>query len=129
MKVLTHWHLMGTYINCIPTAFINFPIKFIQCTHNLEFINTLFYSHMLRLSKYVMQEARPLFEFCFHQRDWGFKFRSFVFGTVLVSFILRVFWSGILGRGAYPASYSLGTGGSFPAGKAAGEWSWPLTSI
>jgi hypothetical protein len=35
------------------------------------------------------------------------------------------------GSGAPPASYSLGTGGggSFPGGKVAGAWSWPLTSI
>jgi hypothetical protein len=31
--------------------------------------------------------------------------------------------------GAYPASYLMGTGGRFPRGKAAGAWSWPLTSI
>jgi hypothetical protein len=31
--------------------------------------------------------------------------------------------------GAHPASYSVGTRGSFPGGKAAGAWSWPLTSI
>jgi len=30
--------------------------------------------------------------------------------------------------GAQPASYPMGTGGSFPLGKAAGAWSWPLTS-
>jgi len=27
------------------------------------------------------------------------------------------------------ASYPTGTRGSFPAGRAAGAWSWPLTSI
>jgi hypothetical protein len=31
--------------------------------------------------------------------------------------------------GAHPASYPMRTGGSFPGGKAAGEWIWPLTSI
>jgi hypothetical protein len=31
--------------------------------------------------------------------------------------------------GAHPASYLMGTGGSFPGCKAAGEWSWPFTSI
>jgi len=31
--------------------------------------------------------------------------------------------------GAHPASYSMGIGGVFPRGKAAGAWSWPLTSI
>jgi hypothetical protein len=31
--------------------------------------------------------------------------------------------------GVHPASYPVGTGGSFPGGKAAGPWSWPLTSI
>jgi hypothetical protein len=32
------------------------------------------------------------------------------------------------GSGAHPASYPMGTGGSFPGGKAAGARSWPLTS-
>jgi hypothetical protein len=30
--------------------------------------------------------------------------------------------------GAHPASYPMGTGGSFPGGKAPEAWSWPLTS-
>jgi hypothetical protein len=33
------------------------------------------------------------------------------------------------GSGAHPASYPVDTGGSFPEDKAAGAWSWPLTSI
>jgi hypothetical protein len=33
------------------------------------------------------------------------------------------------GSGTYPASYQMNTRGSFPGGKAAGAWSWPLTSI
>jgi len=33
------------------------------------------------------------------------------------------------GFGAQPASYSMGTRGSFPGGKEAGAWRWPLTSI
>jgi hypothetical protein len=33
------------------------------------------------------------------------------------------------GSGAHPASNPMGTRGSFPGGKAAGAWSWPLTSI
>jgi hypothetical protein len=32
------------------------------------------------------------------------------------------------GSGAHPASYPMGTRGSFPGVKAAGEWSWPLTT-
>jgi hypothetical protein len=31
------------------------------------------------------------------------------------------------GSGAQPASYPMGTRGSFPGGKATGAWSWPLT--
>jgi hypothetical protein len=31
--------------------------------------------------------------------------------------------------GAHPASYPMGTMDSFPGSKAAGAWSWPLTSI
>jgi hypothetical protein len=30
---------------------------------------------------------------------------------------------------AHPASYPMGTRGSFPGGKAVGVWSWPLTSV
>jgi hypothetical protein len=33
------------------------------------------------------------------------------------------------GSGTHPSSYPMGTGGSFPEGKAARAWSWPLTSI
>jgi hypothetical protein len=33
------------------------------------------------------------------------------------------------GSGTHPVSYPMGTRGSFPGGKAAGAWSWPLTSI
>jgi hypothetical protein len=33
------------------------------------------------------------------------------------------------GSGAHPASYPMGIRGSFSEGKAAGPWSWPLTSI
>jgi hypothetical protein len=32
------------------------------------------------------------------------------------------------GSGVHPASYPMGTRGSFPEGKAAGAWSWPPTS-
>jgi len=53
---------------------------------------------------------------------------------------LRAGWSGVripvgtgnfsqTGSGAYPVSYLMGTRDSFPEGKAAGAWSWPLTSI
>jgi hypothetical protein len=31
------------------------------------------------------------------------------------------------GSGAHPASYPMGTRGSFLGGKATGAWSWPLT--
>jgi hypothetical protein len=33
------------------------------------------------------------------------------------------------GSGTHPASYPMCTRGSYPGGKAAGAWSWPLTSI
>jgi hypothetical protein len=33
------------------------------------------------------------------------------------------------GSGVYPGSYSMDSVGSFPGDKAAGPWSWPLTSI
>jgi hypothetical protein len=33
------------------------------------------------------------------------------------------------GSKVHPASYPMGNKSSFPGGKAAGEWNWPLTSI
>jgi len=33
------------------------------------------------------------------------------------------------GPRAHQASYPMGTGDSYPGGKASGAWSWPLTSI
>jgi hypothetical protein len=33
-----------------------------------------------------------------------------------------------IGSGVHPASYPIDTAGSFPVGKAARAWSWPLTS-
>jgi len=33
------------------------------------------------------------------------------------------------GSGPHPSSYPMGTSDPFPGGKAAGAWSWPLTSI
>jgi hypothetical protein len=33
------------------------------------------------------------------------------------------------GSGTHPASYTIWTRGSFPGGKAARAWNWPLTSI
>jgi hypothetical protein len=33
------------------------------------------------------------------------------------------------GSGVHPPSYAVGIRGSFPGGKAAGAWSWPLTHI
>jgi hypothetical protein len=39
--------------------------------------------------------------------------------------LLHVLWTG---SGTHPASYPMGTGASFPGGKAAGALSWPLTS-
>jgi hypothetical protein len=32
------------------------------------------------------------------------------------------------GSGVHPTSYPMGTAGSFPSGKAARAWSWPLAS-
>jgi hypothetical protein len=32
------------------------------------------------------------------------------------------------GSGTHPASYSMGTRGSFPGGKSAAAWNWPLIS-
>jgi hypothetical protein len=46
--------------------------------------------------------------------------------------ITRAPWSihnAQIGSGAHPAFCTVGTGGSFPGGKAEGSWSWPLRSI
>jgi len=34
-----------------------------------------------------------------------------------------------IGRRDHPASYPMGTRGSFPGGEVDGAWSWPLTSL
>jgi hypothetical protein len=56
--------------------------------------------------------------------DWGSRFR---FPTGAGNFPLHHRVQNV--SGAQPASYSRGTRGSFPGDKAAGAWSWPLTSI
>jgi hypothetical protein len=56
--------------------------------------------------------------------DWGSRVR-FPAGAGNFSLHHRV----QNGSGAHPASYSVGTMGSFPGSKAAGAWSWPVTSI
>jgi len=51
-------------------------------------------------------------------------------------FMLDLYFSGFslrrhvdTGSGIHPASYPVGNRGSFPGGKEAGAWSWPLNSI
>jgi hypothetical protein len=56
--------------------------------------------------------------------DWGSRVR-FPVGAGNFSLHYRV----QNGSGAHPASYPIGTEVSFRGGKAAGAWSWPLTSI
>jgi hypothetical protein len=56
--------------------------------------------------------------------DWGSRVR-FPAGAGNFSLHHRV----QNGSGAHSASYTMGTRGSFPGGKVAGAWSWPLTSI
>jgi hypothetical protein len=53
----------------------------------------------------------------------GSEFESLCGQEFLLLYIVQT------GSGAHPISYPMGTGGSFPGGKAAGAWSWPLTSI
>jgi hypothetical protein len=55
--------------------------------------------------------------------DWGSSVR-FPAGAGNLSLHYRV----QNGSGAHPASYPMGTRGSFPGCKAGGTWSWPLTS-
>jgi len=47
----------------------------------------------------------------------------------LYEYCKKITYSVQIGSGAHPASYQMGTRGSFPGGKAAGAWSCPLTSI
>jgi len=53
----------------------------------------------------------------------GLKFSA---GTMMDFFLRQRIQTG---SGAHPASYSMGTGGSYPWGKTAGERYWPLTFI
>jgi hypothetical protein len=56
--------------------------------------------------------------------DWGSRVR-FPVGAGNFSLHCRVQNS----SRAHPASYPVGTTGSFPGGKAARVWNWPLSSI
>jgi hypothetical protein len=56
---------------------------------------------------------------------WGFRFDSGGGGGWEFSLYHRV----QNGSGVHPATYPVGTRGSFPGGKMAVAWSWPLTSI
>jgi hypothetical protein len=62
-------------------------------------------------------------ELCYGLDDRGSRVR-FPVGAGNFSFHHRV----QNGSGAHPASYPMGTG-FFPGSKAAGAWSWPITSI
>jgi hypothetical protein len=55
--------------------------------------------------------------------DWGSRVR-YPAGTGSFSLHHRV----QSGSGTHPASYPMDTRGSYPGGKAAGAWNWPLTS-
>jgi hypothetical protein len=57
----------------------------------------------------------------------------FVFLSMLLCFSVTPLWLFLLvmvgiSSVAHPVSYPMGTQGSFPGGKVAGAWSWPLTS-
>jgi hypothetical protein len=54
--------------------------------------------------------------------DWGVGVRVWYGQKVSLLHVVQT------GSGAHPASYRMGTGDSFPGGKAAGAWSWPLNS-
>jgi hypothetical protein len=56
----------------------------------------------------------------------SFKKRFSLRGCIMLSFGRISVSMGVV---RHPASYPMGTRGSFPGGKAAGSWSWPLTSI
>jgi hypothetical protein len=56
----------------------------------------------------------------------------YIYLHLLRSAVLRDFsllHSAQTGSGAHPASHAIGAGDCFPRDKAAGAWSWPLTSI
>jgi hypothetical protein len=61
---------------------------------------------------------------CYGLDDWGSRVR---FLARARNFSLHHHSQN--GSGAHPASYPVGTSGSFPGGKAAVAWSWPLTFI
>jgi hypothetical protein len=54
--------------------------------------------------------------------DRGSEFESRRFKKCSLLHVVQI------GSGVHPTSYPMGTGGSFPGGKAVGAWSWPLTS-
>jgi hypothetical protein len=78
------------------------------------------------LHRYILVTALPAYRNRY-STDYGLDKRGV---GVRVPVGSRIFSSHVVqtGSGAHPASYPMGTWGSFPGGKAAGEWSWPLVS-
>jgi hypothetical protein len=82
------------------------------------FFETLISCHIITLL--YNTEVRNLHSY---HRD---NLKSYVSAEMCELFCLD---SKVTYRSCQSASFSMGTGGSFPEGKAAGAWSWPLTSI
>jgi hypothetical protein len=88
-----------------------------------KFVRLLFIKFATFLC-YFFSVSRAVIALGYELDDWGSRVR---FSTRAGNFSLHHRVQN--GSGAHPASYPIGSRGSFPGGKAAGAWSWPLASI
>jgi hypothetical protein len=95
-------------------------------TANLDFWNCFSVSEIPQLRQYLL--LLPL-HWLNRDSDWlrpeRLRARSSIPGRIKI-FIFYTSFSPALG--VHSASYPMGTGGSFPGGKATKAWGWPLTS-
>jgi len=65
-----------------------------------------------------------------HRDNFTFTFYTILYyNTLIILHTFSLHHRIQNGSGAHPASYLMGTRGSFPDGKAAEAWNWPLTSM
>jgi hypothetical protein len=119
-----------TILMCIWTSSLKQQILLVKCCNTLQ--SDVISCHYTLLFIFLQRICRCLSSFPRGARSFFDPFPQ--------DFITRKFkWSlgyGLDDRGsrvwfpaAHPASYSMSTRDYFPGGKAAGAWSWPLTSI
>jgi hypothetical protein len=120
-----HYVLLRTQYFSEHTVFrLKFEYLFLLILFNIILLQFNFFVHFIEYSFITRAVIAVGIALGYGLDSWGSRVR-FRAGTGNFSLHHRVHD----GSGVHPASYPMGTRGSFPGGKAAGAWSWPLTSI